>query len=91
MKATEILEWICRESINGENLNMIEIPDWWELDDEWWNNMFGACPPCPIAAGKYMYYHTSNIGWGQLEDPDATIELPIKNGFDYIHLYKVED
>lgn len=94
MKATEILEWICRESINGEFLGMIDVPEHDEgicmQTADWWYDMFGGCPPHPIETGRYLYFYTS-----QVEDidgePDAQIELPTEYGFDYIHLYKMEE
>lgn len=42
MKAIEILEWICKESIEGEFLNIVDVPEtsWWEQNEEWWMQMF---------------------------------------------------
>ena len=100
MKATEILEWIVKESIEGEFLNFVDVPEEgdneWEQNEEWWNNMFGNCPPHAIAAGKYLYYYDSSypyaIHYGMsCFNPDAQIEIPVDDGFDYIYLYKLED
>ena len=95
MKATEILEWIVKESISGEFLNFVDVPEEgeneWQQNEEWWNTWCGSCPPHPIPSGRYMYYYPSAISYGQLEDPDATIEIPCDNGWEFIHLYKVED
>ena len=102
MKAIEILDWICRESIEGEFLNIVEVPEEgehsWEQNEEWWTNMFGACPPHPIIAGKYLYYYRSSFygeyitdNHGNITLPDAEIELPTESDFDYIYLYKLED
>lgn len=100
MKAIEILEWICRESIEGEFLNMIDVPEdgdnEWEQNEEWWNYMFGACPPHSIPAGRYLYYYYSSCGEsiclnGKEFDADAEIELQTPDGFDCIYLYKPED
>lgn len=99
MKATEILEWIVKESINGEFLNFVDVPEEgneeWEQNEGWWLNQFGMYPPCPIEKGKYLYYYTSaideEIDNGCYVQPDATIELSDEHGFDYIYLYKVED
>lgn len=102
MKAFDILKWICTFSIEGENLNIVEVPEEgeheWEQNEEWWINQFGMYPPHPIAAGKYLcYYQSSGIeagipnSKGLWEDADAEIELPTESGFDYIYLYKVED
>lgn len=103
MKANDILAWICKESINGEFLNFVEVPD--EYDDynpqteEWWINEFGACPPCAIAKGKYMYFYASQVGediideHGNYIEPDAQIEICNDSGmfgYDYINLYFVE-
>ena len=90
MKATEILEWIIRESIEGEFLNSIEVPDEYDeitpQTEEWWLDMFGGCPPHPIASGKYLYYYASSVS-DMLAAPDAEIEL----NDDYIYLYFIED
>lgn len=100
MKAIDILEWIYRESIEGELLNIIEVPEEgeneWEQNEEWWNNMFSAFPPHPIAAGRYLYYYQDAICDtiyfnGQYHAPDAQIELPTEDGFDYINLYRLKD
>lgn len=101
MKSIEVLEWICRESINGESLNIVEVheegEESWEQNEEWWTNMFGACPPCPLSEWRYLYYY-EDATIGEMRDargayvsPDAMIELPTDNGFDYIYLYKLED
>lgn len=99
MKATEILEWIVKESINGEFLNLVDVPEEgkeeWQQNEKWWNTWCGSCPPSPIPSGRYLYYYQSAICdtmWfnGQYHEPDAQIELPCEDGFDYIYLYKVE-
>ena len=98
MKAIEILEWICRESIEGELLNIVDVPEEgessWEQNEFWWTQMFGACPPHPVSAGKYLYFYESNMSRcdvydsrGSYYEPDAMIE----SGSDYIHLYKLDD
>ena len=100
MKAIEILDWICRESIEGELLNIVDVPsadaEEWDVrqDDEWWYEMFGACPPYPVSEGKYLYFYTSSMRSSLVEYylyPDAQIEIPFENGFDYINFYKLED
>lgn len=100
MKAIEILEWIVKDSINGEFLNLVDVPEEgneeWEQNEEWWNNWCGSCPPSPIPSGRYLYYYQSAICDtiyfnGQFHEPDAQIELPCEDGYDYIYLYKVED
>lgn len=35
MKAFEILEWICQESISGEDLNLVDVPDAETQTEEW--------------------------------------------------------
>ena len=101
MKATEILEWIVKESINGEFLNLVDVPEEgeeeWQQNEEWWNTWCGSCPPHSIPSGKYLYFYTSSMptSWG--EDymyPDAQIELCNTGDmydYDYINLYKLED
>lgn len=100
MKATEILEWIVKESINGEFLNFVDVPEEgneeWEQNEEWWNTWCGSCPQRPIQNGRYLYYYQSAIcdtiySNGKFNEPDAQIELPCEDGYDYIYLYKVED
>lgn len=91
MKATEILEWIVKESINGEFLNLVDIPEEggkeWQQNEEWWYDWCGSCPPHSIPSGKYLYYYTSAISEICNVQPDATIEFPNED----IYLYKVED
>ena len=101
MNALDVLEWICRESINGESLFLIDVPEEgeneWEQNDEWWMNMLGGVPAYPMSEGKYMYYFDSdNIGSmvdgrGAYTAPDALIEVPHDNGFDYIYLYRLDE
>ena len=98
MKTKDILEWVCKESINGEFLDTIEVPDEgvepWEQNEEWWLGHFGMCPPFPIPRGKYLYFYTSQVFQNVCDssgcecDADAQIELW---GDDYINLYKLED
>lgn len=101
MAAKEILNWICKNSINGEFLNIIKVPqegeEEWEQNEGWWINTFGAAPPRPIPSGEYLYFYESN-GFengmlnenGRLEDSDCVIELSESYGFDHIFLYKIE-
>ena len=99
MKAKEILEWICRESICGEYLNTIDITEEECQDEEYWINTFGMSPAAPIPAGRYLYYYLTNVCDriiinGKDFEPDAEIELPNEDnmwGCDYIYLYKIED
>lgn len=102
MKAIEILEWICAESINGEELNLVDVPEEgeesWEQNEEWWVNTFGMYPPEPIPAGKYLYFYqnrdscepiTYNGKTWAVYEPDAEIEL--KPFEEYIYLYRIEE
>ena len=97
-----ILNWICRESINGEFLNMIDVPKEgeyeWEQNEAWWLNNFGTLPPEAIPEGRYIYYYTSQIP-DEVEDifgmtfyPDCVMEL-CNSGtacdYDYIYMYKL--
>lgn len=104
MKAKDILEWICRESINGDYLNVVDVPEEgeneWEQNEEWWYNHFGMCPPFPVVSGKYLYFYASQVFPNVYDsngcecDADAQIELPNEDnmwGYDYINLYKLED
>ena len=93
MKASEILQWVCRESINGEDLCIVDVPE--DATEEWWYNMFGGCPPYVIPSGKYLYYYASTISsYGIGVDPDTEIELcntGTMYDYDYICLFKIED
>ena len=100
MKATEILEWIVNEPVSGEFLNFVDVPEEgneeWEQNEEWWTGWCGNYPPHPITSGRYLYYYQSAICDtiyfdGKFNEPDAKIEVPCEDGFDYIYLYKVED
>ena len=100
MKAKIILRWIVNECINGEHLNTIDVPNEgdneWEQNEEWWLDTVGGVPPYPIPAGKYLYYSEAMVGDeihlpDQHFDPDATIEMPMVKGWDYIYFYKIDD
>lgn len=101
MKAIEILKWICRESINGELLNTVDVPEEgdseWEQNEGWWKNMFGNEPGSPLSKGTYLYFydcdveHTIKDSKGAYVAPDALIEISKDDNFEYIYLYKVED
>ena len=94
MKAIEILQWIFKESVNGEFLNIIEVPEEgdepWEQNEQWWTEAMGNCPPRPIEEGKYLYFYESQVD-NNLGTADAQIEIPEEHGFDYINLFKIED
>ena len=103
MKATEILEWIVRCSIEGENLVLIDIPS---VDDEytpqneaWWWNKVGGSPEEMVDAGTYlMYYPNDARDFIQLPTEEYTIKEYVPDAtvrFDddgsIVYLYKVED
>ena len=100
MKTNIILEWICRKNINGKYTNIIEVPnegnEEFEQNSCWWLDNFGGLPPCPIAEGKYFFYYESEIPYciqhdGILYEPNAQVEIPEDNGYDYVYLYFIED
>ena len=98
MKAIEILDWIVRESIEGEDLLLIDVPSVDDEDmpqnDEWWYNMIGESPEEMIDAGIYLVLYPDDardfICTPTMEYvPDATIR--INDGETIVYLYKVED
>lgn len=99
MKASDILTWIVNDSVNGEFLGKIHVPEEgeesWEQNESWWLETFGGLPPKPIPSGTYLYYYESSIATfihttEKSFAPDAQIELSEQNGFDYIFLYKID-
>lgn len=93
MLAKDVLEWICKSSINGEFLNLIDIPEKEEQTEEWWIDTFGGLPAHVIPEGKYLYFYTSQIDYFDFE-PDAEIELcntGTMHDYDYINLIKIDD
>ena len=96
MKAITILDWVIEESICGEQIGIVDVPEEgdneWQQNEEWWRTMFGNCPPSPMPSGKYLYYYESQISnIINYEQQDAQIEIPTVSGFDYINLYKIEE
>jgi hypothetical protein len=105
MKAIELLDWIVRDSINGEFLGTIEVPCKEEQTEEWWIDTFGGVPPHSrgvpphsISEGKYLYFYESQLPSAEVHDmrnayvaPDTIVELPTDSGFDYIFLYMIEE
>ncbi len=98
MKATEILEWIVKESINGEFLNFVDVPEegneQWEQNEGWWDTWCGSCPPSPIPSGVYLYYYSGSHDeirdrHNYVRTPDAVVHL--EDDEELIYLYKVED
>lgn len=93
MDIGNILSWIVDQSIDGEYLDIIDVPEEgdesYEQNEKWWIQMFGVCPPRSIPSGKYLYFYTDSISdylWPK-EQPDAEIE--IENDV-YIYLYKID-
>lgn len=94
MKAFEILKWLIDESICGNYVGIVAVPEEGDeigdQNEEWWIEMFGNYPPCPIPSGKYLYYYESQVdGIINHKQPDTQIEVP--SGIDYINLYKIEE
>lgn len=92
MKANEILKWVVDNSISGEFLGIVDVPNEPWQNEEWWIDYFGNCPPSPISAGKYLYAYESQVS--EIIDLDETtqIEMPLEHGgFDYIYLIKIDD
>ena len=100
MTYREVLDWVIRHSINGEFLNIIEVPkegnECGGQNYEWWMQMFGALPDEPLAEGIYLYFYTSQINdniddnFGHVVEPDKSLRLFV-NGYDWINFYKLED
>ena len=90
MDIGNILAWIIEKSIDGEYLNIIDVPEEgkesWEQNEKWWRTMLGACPPKPIPEGRYLYFYDSNVDDYPGPYPDAEIE----DGEDTISLYKID-
>jgi len=102
MKAIDILKWIVNESIEGELLYFVDVPEEgneeWEQNEGWWHTWCGSCPPSAIPSGRYLYYYHCLGDFddyvfldGKFIEPDAQIELADEEGFNYIYLYKIEE
>lgn len=100
MKAKDLLDWLCQSSMDCKNVNMIDVPDEGYGEKEqnvaWWLDTFGGLPPYAVESGKYLYYYESVYPYsvcinGECYMPDAQVEIPDTNGFDYINLYLIED
>lgn len=105
MKAINVLEWIVNQSINGEYLNFVDIPQEGvhvgEQNNDWWMNMFGGIPNTRVEAGRYLYLFVTDMcsyddacGFNPF-DPDFYIELSGDENsmFDteFINFFKMED
>lgn len=100
MTYREVLDWVIRHSINGEFLNIIEVPqkgnECGDQNDGWWMRMFGALVGEPLAEGKYLYFYTSQIpdnvddNLGHVIKPDKSLRL-FGNGYDWINFYRLEE
>ena len=104
MKTKDILEWVVGESINGEFLNFVNVPEEGESEgeqnEEWWITWCGGCPPFVVPSGKYLYFYESNLGVDAIVTrfgtyvPDVTIEVGYnehEQAWEYMYLYKVEE
>lgn len=99
MKANDILSWIIRESIDGENLFMLEVPEEgdaeWEQNEEWWVSTIGSAPPAPLAAGRYLFYYSSQIcndvGIESYANVSPDAEIEAEPYTDSIYFYLIED
>ena len=101
MKAKQILEWIVSESVSGEDLGFVDVPDendaFTPQNEEWWLNFCGGLPPKAIPAGHYLYYYREQYDeitdeHGNIMEPDAEVELSGNNGyFSPMYLYLIED
>ena len=97
MKALEILQWICDNSVNGEFLSIIEVPmqgiDEDQQNRAWWERMFGFAPVELIEDGKYLYFYSSQIDLENEPKPDAHIVLHSTDytyGEEVVYLYKID-
>lgn len=98
MKAIEILEWIVRECVSGEELLLINVPsvddEYTPQNDKWWYNELGESPEEMVDAGTYLVYYPNDardfICTPTMEYvPDATVRFD--DGESIVYLYKVED
>ena len=91
----KIINWFCYESIEGEHLQVVEIPnnDSDNSQERWIMDYFGGCIPSEIEGGKYLCYCRNDLGdwvhdgFGYIE-PDGEVE--INGGDDYIYLYRID-
>ena len=90
MNAKQVLEWIVKESINGELLSFIDVPEEgdneWEQNEDWWLNEMGGIPPSSVPSGRYLYFYEAIVD-NTLEIADVEIET---NG-DYILLFRIDE
>lgn len=103
MKAKDLLNWIVKESIEGEKLYLIDVPNEgeneWEQNEKWWLDMFGGLPPSPQPSGEYLCFYASAIEINPNDrydcevEPDFQIELcntGTMYDYDYINFYKID-
>lgn len=100
MKAKAVLEWIVKESINGESLSFVDVPEegqgTWKQNEEWWLNYFGAVPSGPVPAGRYLYFYSDTYNeinydgkYEKVFTPD--VEIEVDPNVCTIYLYLIED
>lgn len=60
MKAREILDWIIKYSLNGEDLNSVEISagNEFESQPDFILRFFGCSPDKVIQPGEYLYVYS---------------------------------
>lgn len=97
MKTIDIFNWFVVNSINGEFLSIIDVPE--EASDEWWEFRFVSHPKQKVVKGTYLYYYASQIcddikdEFGNVIEPDAKIEICNTDDmydYDVVLLYKME-
>ncbi len=93
MDIKKILSWIVEDSINGEFLSIIDVPEEgdesYEQNEGWWISMLGACPPYPVKPGKYLYFCTDSISDYCFPDEDYDAEVDAGDDCRFL-LYKIE-
>lgn len=98
MKQQTILDWIVRESINGEHLGFVDVPaendKYCPQKEEWWLSFCGGVPPKPIPSGHYLYYYREQYDEikdknGNIQEPDCEIEISSNGHIETMYLYKI--
>ncbi len=90
MNAKQVLDWIVKESINGEFLSFIDVPEEgdneWEQNEDWWQKEMGGIPPSSVPSGRYLYFYEDIVD-NTLEIADVVIE----SLGDYILLFRIDE
>lgn len=95
MKAREILDWIIKYSLNGEDLNSVEISagDEFESQSDFILHFFGCSPDKVIQPGEYLYVYSDilPVDFYVLNLLDGA-DLVLKSSEGYkIYLFRIED